>query len=132
MMREAARSPSLRRIAAWFDPRRRQAGTWAFILNRVTAIGLTIFLFIHLFTLRKLAQGPEVYDAYVEVAKTPMFLVGELVVIVGVLIHGLNGLRVALNSFGIAIPYQKQLFYVLMALAVIGSVIFALRMFART
>jgi len=26
----------------WFDPRGRKMGSWAFILNRITALGLTL------------------------------------------------------------------------------------------
>ena len=32
--------PSPARALRWFDPRARQAGSWAFILNRLSGIGL--------------------------------------------------------------------------------------------
>ena len=113
----------------WFDARRRAPGMWAFALNRLTAIGLTVYLVIHLIVLRQLADGPEAYDAFIATVKSPWFVFSEWIVVVGGLYHGLNGLRVALTSFGIAVPYQKQLFYVLFLLAVIGSIIFGIRMF---
>lgn len=115
----------------WFDPRAKSLGTFAFILNRLTAIGLTVYLFLHLYMLGQLAQGPEAYDAFVALAKTPVVLFGEWIVVVGGLIHGLNGIRVILNSFGIGVPHQKQLFLVLMAIALIGSIIFAVVMFSH-
>ena len=46
----------------WIDPRGRESGGWAFILNRITAIGLTVYLFLHLIVLGKLAQGAEAFD----------------------------------------------------------------------
>ena len=113
----------------WFDTRRRAPGMWAFALNRLTAIGLTIYLVIHLIVLRQLAQGPQAYDAFIATVKSPIFVFSEFIVVVGGLYHGLNGLRVALTSFDIAVPYQKQLFFVLLLLAVIGSIIFGIRMF---
>jgi succinate dehydrogenase / fumarate reductase cytochrome b subunit len=116
-------------IAKWFDPRGRQAGTWAFILNRITALGLTLYLYMHLIVLGKLAQGPEAYDSFVELAESPIFILGELLVVAAGIYHGLNGLRVALNSFGWAIPQQKQLWYGLTIIAVLGSLIFGFRMF---
>jgi succinate dehydrogenase / fumarate reductase, cytochrome b subunit len=82
----------------WFDPRYRSISTWAFILNRITALGLTLYLFMHLIVLGKLAQGPEAYDAFIELAHTPVIKVGEMLVIAAGLIHGLNGIRIALNS----------------------------------
>jgi succinate dehydrogenase / fumarate reductase cytochrome b subunit len=128
-MTDTSRSPSLQGIARWFDPRGRKVGTWAFILNRVTAIGLTVYLYLHLVVLGKLAQGPEAYDSFVAMAKTPVYITGEFLVVAAGIIHGLNGIRVTLNSFGIAIPYQKQLFYGLMAIALIGIAIFGVRMY---
>ena len=113
----------------WFDPRARQVGTWAFSLNRITALGLTLYLFMHLIVLGQLAQGPKAYDGFLSTIKSPVFVFGEFLVVAAGIIHGLNGLRIALNSFGIAIPYQKQLFYGLMAVALIGCAFFAFKMF---
>ena len=113
----------------WFDPRNRSVSTWGFILNRITALGLSLYLFLHLFVLSTLAQGPEAYASFLELAHTPVILVGELLVIAAGLIHGLNGIRIALNSFGIGVLRQKQLFAGLMAVALIGIVFFAVKMF---
>ncbi len=115
-------------FAKWFEAWKRQPGMWAFSLNRAAAIGLTIYLFLHLYVLHLLAQGPQAYDQFIAAVKSPVFVFGELVVVIGGLYHGLNGLRVALTGFGFAVPYQKQLFYVLFAIAAIGSLLFAVRM----
>lgn len=116
------------KILQWFDPRSRQVGTWAFILNRITALGLTFYLFLHLIVLGNLAKGPEAFDAFIEFAKNPVVIIGELLVVVGGIIHGLNGIRIGLTSFGIGNAYQRNLFYGLMVVAVIMSVFFAVRM----
>jgi len=116
------------KIINWFDPRYRQVGTWAFILNRITALGLTFYLFMHLAVLSTLTQGPESFDAFIEFAKNPFVILGELLVVIAGIIHGLNGIRIGLTSFGIGNAYQKSLFYGLMVIAVIFSVLFAVRM----
>lgn len=113
----------------WFDPRYRSLSTWGFILNRVTALGLTLYLFLHLLMLGKLAQGPEAYNSFIELAHTPVIQIGEMLVIAAGLIHGLNGIRIGLNSFGIGVTRQRQIFVGLMALAVIGTAVFAVKMF---
>ncbi len=128
-MKVEIHKPTTRNIARWFDPRGRKAGTWAFILNRVTAIGLTVYLYLHLIVLGRLAQGPEAYDSFLTLVRSPIYVFGEWLVVAGALIHGLNGIRVALNSFGLGVGIQKQLFYVLITLAIIASVIFGFRMF---
>lgn len=114
----------------WFDPRSRSVSTWAFILNRVTALGLTFYLFLHLIVLGLLAQGPEAYDAFLEFAHMPVIKVGEMLVIAAGLIHGLNGIRIAMTSFNIGTRYHKQIFAGLMLVAVIGIIIFGIRMFS--
>lgn len=113
----------------WFDPRRRQVGTWAFILNRITAIGLTVYLFIHLVALSQLASGPRAYDTFIGLVRHPLFKIGELLVIAAGLIHGFNGIRVTLTSFGIGVRRQQTMFYILMVLALAGSILFGFKMF---
>jgi succinate dehydrogenase / fumarate reductase, cytochrome b subunit len=122
-------SSSAGKFLRWFDPRSRSISTWGFILNRVTAIGLTVYLFLHLVMLGNLARGPEAYAAFIELAHHPLIKIGEMLVIAGALIHGLNGIRIALTSFGIGTRYQRPLFAGLMLIAVAGSIIFAYKMF---
>ncbi|RMF50888.1 MAG: succinate dehydrogenase, cytochrome b556 subunit [Anaerolineae bacterium] len=126
-MKETPKRPSL-----WFTPRGRQAGGWGFMLNRLSALGLSVYLYLHLHTLGKLAEGPQVFDAFIATAKSPAFILGELLVIGAALFHGLNGLRIALTSFGIGVPRQKQMLYLVLALSALGTLIFAVRMFTAT
>lgn len=128
--RTSSRRPrSLRGVEDWFDVRGRSLGMWAFSLNRITAVGLTVYLFMHLLVLGKLAQGPQAYDDFVALAKSPLFLFGEWLVVTAGLFHGLNGIRLALNGFGIGTQYQRELFVGVIALAGAGSLLFAVRMF---
>jgi succinate dehydrogenase / fumarate reductase cytochrome b subunit len=119
----------LPKLAGWFDPRGRKTGTFAFILNRITGLGLTLYLFLHLLMLGNLARGPEAYDSFIKLVKNPIFLTGEFLVVAAGLIHGLNGVRIILTSFGVSVPRHQRLFYVLFGLAVLGSAFFAWRMF---
>ncbi len=128
-MRSIQKNNTVIDVLSWFDPRNRQPGTWAFILNRITGLGLTLYLFLHLIILGQLAQGPEAYDSFIALAKTPLVLFGELLVVVAGIIHGLNGIRIILTTFGVGVPRQKQMFYGMMVIAVIASIIFAVRMF---
>src|SRR5512135_2264738 len=115
-------APSPVKFWRWFDPRSRSTSTWAFILNRITALGLTLYLFIHLIALGQMAQGPEAYDNFIHFAHLPVIKVAEMFVIAGGLIHGLNGIRIALTSFGIGSRQQLAIFAAMMGLALIGLV----------
>jgi succinate dehydrogenase / fumarate reductase cytochrome b subunit len=128
-MEEQSQKPA--NFIKWFDPRNKSLGSWAFILNRITGLGLTLYLFLHLLMLGQLAKGPEAYDGFVTLVKNPVFLTGELLVVAAAIIHGLNGIRIGLTSFGIAGGKQKQLFIGAMAVAGLAIVYFAIRMFTH-
>lgn len=113
----------------WFDPRYRSISTWGFILNRITALGLTLYLFMHLMVLGQLAFGSQGYENFLNLLHNPIFVFAEWLVVAAGLIHGLNGVRIALNSFGIAVPQQRVLLVALMGIAGLGSLFFALKMF---
>lgn len=121
--------PSPANLLKWFDPRKKSMGSWAFILNRITAIGLTVYLYLHLIMLSKLVQGPESYNSFIATAKTPLILFGELLVVSAVLIHGLNGIRIALNSFGIGVRKQTTMFLISMGIAILFIFYFIYKMF---
>ncbi len=122
--------PSPKNILRWFDLRGRETGTLAFILNRITGLGLSLYLFLHLFALGQLAIGEEAYNNFIAFAHNPILKIGEMFVIAAVLIHGLNGIRIALASVGIGVNQQKKVFVILMAVALVGIVYFAYRMFS--
>ena len=121
--------PSPTKFWTWFNPVGRQTGGWAYILNRISALGLTVYLYLHLVVLGQLAKGPEGYDSFVELVSSPIFIAGELLVVAAGILHGLNGIRIILTTFGVGVTYQKQLFYALMAVAIIVILVFGIRMF---
>ena len=128
-MENKRNQPSPSRFWMWFNPIGRETGGWAFILNRITALGLTFYLYLHLVVLGQLAKGPEAYDGFVHLMQNPFVIVGELLVVAAGILHGLNGIRIVLTTFGVSITRQKQLFYGLMAVAVIAILVFGIRMF---
>jgi succinate dehydrogenase / fumarate reductase cytochrome b subunit len=119
----------VRRAARWFDIRHRKLGMWAYVLNRITAIGLVVYLYLHLIVLSTLSRGPGGWDAFVSLARTPAFLMLDVILLAGILIHGLNGLRVALTGFDVGVKKQKALFSALMLLAIVALGAAALKIF---
>lgn len=121
--------PSARKFLSWFNPLGRQTGGWAFILNRITALGLTLYLFLHLVVLGKLAQGPNAYDDFLALTENPLIKLGELAAVAAAILHGLNGVRIILTSFGVGVTRQKQLFYGFMAVSTVIILFFVARMY---
>lgn len=112
-----------RRVDRWFDPRGIAPGQLAFVLHRITGLGLVLYLFLHLGVLSLLARGPEAWDRFVALAKTSPVLVLDVVLIFGLLFHGLNGLRLTLVSLNIGVRRQKTLFWGVALLTVIGTAV---------
>jgi succinate dehydrogenase / fumarate reductase cytochrome b subunit len=121
--------PSPGKFWTWFNPVGRQTSGWAFILHRVTALGLTFYLYLHLVILSKLAQGPAAYNDFLALVHNPLFIFGELLVVAAGILHGLNGIRILLTTFGLGVTRQKQLFLGLLALGLAIILVFGLRMF---
>jgi len=119
----------LRRAATWGDVRGRRLGMVAYALNRLTGIGLVVYLYLHLAVLSLLAGGPDAWDSFVQLARSPAFLALDVILIAGWLIHGLNGIRVTLIGLGIGTRSQKAMFAGLMTIAVVGLVAMALAVF---
>ena len=128
-MDQTRNQPSAGKFWSWFIPVGRQVGGWAFALNRVTAIGLTFYLFLHLAVLSLLAKGPDGYNGFLALTENPIIKFGEWAVVAAVFLHGLNGIRILLTSFGIGVTRQKQLFYGFLVVAVLIILIFTLRMY---
>ena len=112
--------PKVRRAGRWFDVRRRKLGMWAYALNRIAGIGLVVYLYLHLAVLSLLSRGPGSWDSFVSLARSPFFLTLDVILLAGILIHGLNGLRLTLTGFDVGVKRQKALFGVLMLVAVVA------------
>jgi succinate dehydrogenase / fumarate reductase, cytochrome b subunit len=67
------------------DPRGRHLGTWAFVANRLTGLGLVAYLYLHLVILSTLLRGPEAWDGLVELFRRPLFLVFDVLLVAGIL-----------------------------------------------
>ena len=102
---------------------------WAYSLNRIAGIGLVVYLYLHLVVLSTLLHGPGSWDAFVSLARQPYFLLLDVILLAGILIHGLNGLRVALMGFDVGVKKQKALFSALMLVAVVALGVAALKIF---
>ncbi len=104
---------------AWLDVRRGAVGHWAFSLNRVTGLGLVFYLYLHLAVLSMLLRGASAWHGFLRLATTPAFLGLDVLLIFGLLFHGLNGLRVALVGSGLVADRHRALFWSLMTIGAI-------------
>jgi succinate dehydrogenase cytochrome b subunit len=101
---------------------RGQSGQWSWLLHRVTGLAILLFLLVHIVDITLIGFGPEIYnDAIGIFSLWPIRLV-SLALIGAVLYHAFNGIRIILIDFWAAgYKYQSQMFYVVMALTIIGT-----------
>ena len=69
-------------------------GFFSFITHRITGLGTLIFLTIHITTTSLVYFAPLWYNRFIKVFNSPLFMVGEVVLVFCVVFHGVNGLRI--------------------------------------
>jgi len=91
---------------------RSQTGAWAWLLHRVTGVGVLLFLLAHIIDTALIGFGPEAYEHALNLYRLPIFKVGEIALVFAVVFHSVNGVRVILIDFwGGGTKYRKQLFW---------------------
>lgn len=105
-----------------FQRYRIRTGMFAWALHRLTGVGLVVYLIIHVWGLKSLSN-PETFNALIAKYHSPIFKVGEFLLLVGVAYHAMNGLRIVLIDFLGWSPKQKKLFWTLGAATVLVIVV---------
>jgi len=102
---------------------RKHAGSWAWILHRITGLGLTFYILLHIIALTGLLKGEAAFNEEMALFKSPVFLFGEWFLGTLVMFHAINGIRIVLVDLGDGARYHKQILnfvYVLSVLIVAG------------
>ncbi|NTW50665.1 MAG: succinate dehydrogenase, cytochrome b556 subunit [Chlorobiales bacterium] len=93
-------------------------GMFAWLVHRISGIGLVVYLIIHIIGLRSL-YDPAKFDAVMSAYRSPFFKIGELAVLGIVAYHAINGFRILMIDFLGWTPKQKRLFYATLAISII-------------
>ncbi|MCH8023969.1 MAG: succinate dehydrogenase, cytochrome b556 subunit [Candidatus Marinimicrobia bacterium] len=74
-------------------------GMLSWLLHKVTGVSIVGFLIFHIWGMSQMSKGPEAFNAVIETYKTPLFRVGEVLLLGAILFHGINGMRLILGEF---------------------------------
>ncbi|ODQ85631.1 succinate dehydrogenase, cytochrome b556 subunit [Mycolicibacterium holsaticum] len=86
---------------------------WSWVLHRITGATIFFFLFVHVLDTALVRVSPQAYNGVIETYKTPIVGLMEIGLVVAVLYHALNGIRVILIDFWQHGPrYQRQMLWV--------------------
>lgn len=106
------------------------AGEWAWLLHRVSGIGILLFLVLHVLDIFLAAFGPNVFEKLLFVYHSWAFRPFIVMLVFGVAYHALNGLRLVLIDFWPAITvHQKPLWIGATAVSLLVTLISILAMF---
>lgn len=107
---------------------RGKTGMWSWVLHRITGLSIFFFLLVHTLDTALVRLDPAAYNEVIETYKTPIIGVAELGLVAAILFHALNGVRIILIDFwSKGAKYQRAMFWIVIALAVILLAAFAPR-----
>ncbi len=75
------------------------AGMYAWLLHRLTGIGVLVFVILHVIDTAMIGWGPAAYNHAMALYRQTGFRIGEMLLFGAVLYHALNGIRITVMDF---------------------------------
>jgi succinate dehydrogenase / fumarate reductase cytochrome b subunit len=93
---------------------------WSWVLHRITGVAIYFFLLVHVLDTSLVRLSPAAYNAVIGTYKTPIMGIGEAFLVMAIVFHAMNGLRIVLVDFWSKGPrYQRVMFWIVIALWVV-------------
>ena len=81
---------------------------WAFLMHRLSGLGLALFLPLHFWALGQALHGAAALDSFLSFADQPLFKLAEWGLVVLLALHMMGGVRLLLIEFGSASGLRKN------------------------
>ncbi len=85
--------------AADFVTYRGRTGMYAWLLHRLTGMGVLVFVILHVIDTAMIGWGPAAYNHAMAFYRQTGFRIGEMLLFGAVLYHALNGVRITIMDF---------------------------------
>lgn len=100
----------------------RSINLFSFLLMRLTGIGLSVFLFLHIWTIGQIQKGNDSFNVAMNAYNNLLGWTLEYMLLLAVLYHMFNGLRLIVADFFNLTDRQKGLLWiVVVVVALIAS-----------
>lgn len=97
-----------------------QSGMWSWLFHRISGLGILLFLFIHIVDVSMIGFGPDVYNKSVALFDYWIVRLLSLALVVAVLFHAFNGIRImAIDFWRKGSRYQQAMFGIVLAATII-------------
>ena len=103
-----------------------RGGMWPWLGQRVTAVLVLVTIMIHLVLTHYIAIGHLSYDNIGERLAGGAVVVNDIVLLVAVVFHGLNGLRMVVLDWGLSNSGGRRIFDIVLWLVGIAGVIYGI------
>ena len=99
---------------------------WAFLVHRLSGLGLALFLPVHFWALGKALAGAAALDGFLRYTDTPLFKFGEWGLVILLALHMMGGIRLLLIEFAPWSGLRKNWIAVAAGCGVAAGLAFAL------
>jgi fumarate reductase subunit D len=103
---------------------------WAFLLHRLSGLGLAAFLPLHFWALGQALQGAAALDGFLRLADQGLFKFAEWGLVILLALHMMGGVRLLLIEFGSASGLRKDWIAGAAGFAAAAGMAFALSLFS--
>jgi len=88
-------------IRGWYGSLKYNMEKYLYLLHRVTGIGLWLFVMLHIALMGSRIYSETVYEQVHGLLMNPAADIGMVIVTLGLLFHGFNGIRLLLQEYGL-------------------------------
>jgi fumarate reductase subunit D len=107
-------------------PRRNHTAWWAFIVHRVSGVGLALFLPAHFYVLGRALEGEAALETVIGWSHQPLVIAGEWILVMLLAAHLAGGLRLLALELLPWRNWQKTLATLAAGFALVAGLAFAL------
>jgi succinate dehydrogenase cytochrome b556 subunit len=97
----------------------RSINLFSFLLMRLTGIALSIFLFLHIWTIGQIQRGNDSFNSAMNAYNNLFGWILEYLLLLAVLYHMFNGLRLIIADFFNLTERQKGLLWIVIVIVVL-------------
>jgi len=105
---------------------RNRGGLWPWLGQRVTAVLVLVTIMVHLVLTHYIAIGELSFDDIADRLAGGAVLINDIVLLVAVVYHGLNGLRMVVLDWGLSTVAGRRVFDVVLWMVGIATVVYGI------
>ena len=87
-------------LMGWLGGGRYSMDRYAYALHRLTGLGILAYFIMHIFVTGQRLGGVEQWDSTMGAFNSPVFKIGELLVVLAFAFHAINGIRLIIVELG--------------------------------